>query len=356
MYGMNKEVEKIIQEAVNETLATLIHEEHERGEWWIDESGTVTFADNTIGDSGHESIVISYLSNEILSHFGIEEDEVGFLNEWENELKAMLVADDNFTPEDEIMWEHKGPTEVILKKLIEDGAYKDPEQAEDAVYIAWGSSSRDARDYAMKYLRWKLMKSHGADIEVQTWTLKPEDLDIVVRGIWDIIEDTESTDDSDNEIGADGYPGPRINLTIQSKGQRFHDIPLAVLEKRLPSSLLNYRSGVNLKEGYDFHHLHKKYRLYEGNNKIVALFEDGSRLMFEVHFHNNHGPDKKKYRHRAFTTWKSLATEIYNDVTINEVGNPIQLSWKESFKKALKHPKLQEYIRQPHHQKVFDNK
>ena len=106
----------------------------------------------------------------------------------------------------------------------------------------------------------------------------------------------------------------------------------------------------------DYHHLHREYRMYEGFNNVVAVFEDNSKLMFEVHYHNNHGPDREKWRRKAFTTWKSLANEIHNDVPLNEVGNPIQKSWKQSFEEALKHPKMKDYIRTEKHQKIFDDK
>jgi hypothetical protein len=105
----------------------------------------------------------------------------------------------------------------------------------------------------------------------------------------------------------------------------------------------------------DYHHLHKDYRLYEGDTHITAIFEDNSRLSFEVHYHNNHGEDKIKWRKKAFTIWKSVANELHGDVQLSEVGNPIQKSWKNCFKEALKHPKLQEYIRQSYHRRVFDN-
>lgn len=107
----------------------------------------------------------------------------------------------------------------------------------------------------------------------------------------------------------------------------------------------------------DYHHLHKDYRLYEAKNHIVAIFEDNSRLTFEVHYHGNHGEDRDKWRKKAFTTWKSCANEIHKESEgLNEVGNPMTKPWKECFQEALKHPKLQEYIRQAHHQKVFDDK
>jgi hypothetical protein len=105
----------------------------------------------------------------------------------------------------------------------------------------------------------------------------------------------------------------------------------------------------------DLHHLHKEYRMYEGFNNIVAIFEDNSKLTFEVHYHNKHKEDRDKHRRRAFTTWKSLASKIHGDVQLNEVGNPMQKSWKQCFEEALKDPKMKEYIRTEKHQKVFDD-
>ena len=105
-----------------------------------------------------------------------------------------------------------------------------------------------------------------------------------------------------------------------------------------------------------YHHLHKDYRLFEGDNHIVAIFEDNSRLVFEVHYHDKHGEDRDKWRRQAFTKWKSVANELHRDVQLTEVGNPVEKSWKECFQEALKHPKLKDYIRKPHHQKVFDDK
>ena len=105
----------------------------------------------------------------------------------------------------------------------------------------------------------------------------------------------------------------------------------------------------------NIHHYHKDYRLFEADKHIVAIFEDNSKLFFEVHFRNNHGEDRGKHRHKAFTKWKSLANEIHSDIQLTEAGNRIEKSWKQSFQEALKHPELQEYIRHSPHHKVFSN-
>lgn len=350
-----KEINGLIRYIVKEAL-DIMKEDHERGEWWIDERGETTFADGDVGDSNHEAIVIQHLTYQILSHFNINNDEVSNLSDNEEEIFQSLKDDDRLTEEDIEEWETRGPSEVILRKLIEDKTFGDPKQTEDALYIAYGSNSRDARNYAMKYWRWKIMKTFENHIEIQTWHLKPEDLGIIVRGIWDIQEDN-GNEDGDSEVGEDGYPGPRVNVTVQASGKRFSDIPLAVLEKKMPQTLHNYQSGVHT--GYteslneEFHYLHKEWRLYEGNRHIVALFEDGSKLSFEVHFHNKHREDKDKWRHRAFTTWKSCANEIYRDTELTEAGNLEIKDWKSCFKEALKHPKMKDFIRTSKHQRVF---
>lgn len=103
----------------------------------------------------------------------------------------------------------------------------------------------------------------------------------------------------------------------------------------------------------DFHHRHKDYRLYEGSKHITAIFEDNSRLTFEVHFRNTHGEDRLKHREKACSKWKSLASKIHGNVGLNEVGNEIKKSWKESFRLALEDKEMQTYIRRNSNIPVF---
>lgn len=361
MYGMKtKSLKELIRCIVRESLNSL-QEGHQKGEWWITDDGGTIFADIDIGDSGHEGVIIQYLIREILEHFGIDENEPQELNAYEDTIKSNLEHDGNFSPEDQEVWDSNGPSEIMLKKLIEDKVYSTPEQTEDALYIAYGSSSRDARNYGMKYLGWKIMKTLEKSIEIQTWHLKPDDLSAIVRGIWDIVEDDpENEDDPDNKIGDDGFQGPRINLTVQASGKRFSNIPLSILEQKMAQKLQAYQSGVHV--GYtesineDYHFHHKEYRLYEGNRHIVVVFDDNSRLKFEVHFRDNRGPDKEKWRQRAASKWKSIANELHRDVPLSDSCNPIQKSWKQCFKEALKDPRLQEFIRHSPHHKIFDDK
>lgn len=221
-------------------------------------------------------------------------------------------------------------------------------------------------DKLMKDKKWKKMTSTKKRIKVETWELRAEDLRIIVQGIEKImkrgIAEDDVPDDSDADIGKDGYSGPRVDLYIKAKKKSYEDVPFGVLQKCLPSATRNYEKGLDpglagpLTEGKQkYHHLHKEYRLYESDNHIVAIFEDNSRLVFEVHYHDKRGiEEKQKHRHRAFSKWRTLANEIHRDVQLSEAGNPQEKSWRQCFEEALKHPDLEEFIRDPKkHHRVY---
>lgn len=214
-------------------------------------------------------------------------------------------------------------------------------------------------DDLMEHEKWKKMSADKDKIIVTTWILKAEDLRIIIQGIEAIMEhdpQAAPTDDPDATVQKDGYSGPRVDLILKGRGKDFKNVPLALLKKCLPSRIQNYEKGKDIsKLNESLHHTHKEYRLFEANNHIVAIFEDNSRLVFEVHYHDKHKEDRPKWRHRAFSKWKSCANEIYRESQgLNEVGNPMTKSWKQCFEEALKHPKLQEFIRDPEkHKRVY---
>ena len=212
----------------------------------------------------------------------------------------------------------------------------------------------------MEHEKWKKMKASKDKIEIFTHKLGSDDLCIIIQGIEKIMGVEKTEDDPDAIVQKDGYAGPRVDIHLKQKSKSFKNVPLAVLKKCLPSNTKNYESGkdskmaVPLAEAKSLHYLHKEYRLLEGKDHIYALFNDGTRLVFEVHFHNAHGEDRDKWRRKAFSKWRSLANEIHNDVQLTEVGNPIRPSWKESFDLALKDSRMEEFIRTEQHQRVFD--
>ena len=218
-------------------------------------------------------------------------------------------------------------------------------------------SSGDAEK--MKTENWKRMKASADKIEIFTWELRAEDLKIILQGIKKIMGVEAEEDDSDSEVGKDGYSGPRVDLTLTKKNKKFNNVPLGVLEKCLPSRMKNYEKGKDpdlagpVNEDKSFHHLHKEYRLYTGDDSVTAIFEDNSRLVFEIHFHENHGEDKIKHREKAASKWKTLATKLHRDVQLTEAGNPIAKTWRECFQEALDEPEMKEFIRTEEHHSVF---
>jgi len=48
----------------------------------------------------------------------------------------------------------------------------------------------------------------------------------------------------------------------------------------------------------------------------------------------------RKHSHKVARSWMTAAKDIHNNVGLNEVGNPIPITWKQAFKEALNSPKV----------------
>lgn len=343
-------IKNLIQETIQKVLLT---EGFNTGEYWICDDGSTIYCDQDVGDMGHQGIIIEHCAREILSHFGIDIDESGLLGDHEESIKEILISNGRLSEEEIEEWDRKSPSEIILRKLIEDKVYPSEKQANEALYIAYGgTSSRDPRDFGMQWLNWKIAKTFGNRMEVQTWTLTEKDLSIIVRGLNDIWEDDSEADDIPED------ERDLVNVTVIRTRKVYHDIPLSILEKGLVSRVIGFRKeqpwmAENINE--DYHHSNKNYIMHEGDRLITTVFPDNSRLQFEIHFRDTKGRlEKENYRKKAVSKWKSLASKIHNDSKeLNEVGNPQEKSWKACFEEALQHPELLEFIRDNHHQRVF---
>lgn len=341
---MNKHnLRTLIRSVIKETIAN-ISETFTRGEWWIYPGGDVQFADGNIGDSGHEGYAIEHVEKEILSHFGIDtccDDLSGFLNMYDDQIKQNLIDDENITSEELETWDDN-TIKIIIKKALETELYKDAKQAEQAVYIAYGSnrSDMDARDYAMKYLRWKRLDIDSNGVYVQTWFLTNEDLRDIARGVSDA--GGESYDDPNDDPDENKQD---VNIEVRSNNYIFKDIPMDVVDLCNVMKLGDYRvRAAWINEG--IFHEHKEWIVYEGENKIVTVFEDNSRLSFEIGYpKETWGENRRKWRHKAASKWKSLAREMYNGAGLNEVGNPVVIPWKKCYREALNNPEMKEFVR-----------
>jgi hypothetical protein len=52
----------------------------------------------------------------------------------------------------------------------------------------------------------------------------------------------------------------------------------------------------------------------------------------------------RKHVNKVARSWMSAAKDIHNNPDLNEVGNPIPISWKQAFKEALTNSKVKSYI------------
>lgn len=349
----------LVKSVIKETLNLL--QEAQNGEWWIYPGGDAQFADGNVGDSNHEGYVIDYVTREIYEHFvgSSIDDQMGFLESWEDDLFRSLMSDNRLSEEEINEWKTGyGPAPILVTKLLEDKVYKDPEQANFAVFGAYGSQSKDMRDYAMKYLGWKRMTTHAGSTYLQTWFLTDSDLDTMKRGVGSAWGDL--WDDSDEDESAAEHD---IYIEIMSNGKEFNDIPLKVFENASVKDIIGYKRDLPwmkeqqmntqgwINEG--IFHENKEWIMYEGDDKITTLFQDNTRLTFEVRYPGVWGPDREKWRHKAASKWKSIAREIYTSQGLTEAGNPIVKPWKECYQEALSHPNMKEFIKK-HHAPIFD--
>lgn len=52
----------------------------------------------------------------------------------------------------------------------------------------------------------------------------------------------------------------------------------------------------------------------------------------------------RKHTDKVTKAWLSKAKKLHKTLEMNEVGNPIQITWKQAFKEALKDTKVQSYL------------
>jgi hypothetical protein len=201
-----------------------------RGEWWICD-GEVEFADQDVGDRGHESIAIGRLADKFLGMMDIYEDHAWNLSNHISEIREWLREEhsDRFT-EGTIMAD---PLECAREVLAEENAanprssFPTAEQFEDAWFCACGCGNRDARKYMIQYEGWKRVKGN----DVETWSLTAHDLKEITDGLWEI-HSQESADDVPDDM--------EFHIEIRSTGKYYQGIPWKVLNEGDPMRVIHY--------------------------------------------------------------------------------------------------------------------
>ena len=203
------------------TLDDLLRVAEIRGEYWIDESGYAMYADGDIGDANHELLALERLLREVLSYFDIDEPEEinldSALDTYFDQIYQHMEPD--LSDEQKELW--KNDRIAVIMDYLET---KGMSYVKDAISAVYGKT--DPREYALKHWGWK--RVHGNNIE--TWTLTPEDMQNIVRGLDDSGELDEGEEGDLEEL----------NIEVRSTGKFYQNVPLHVLETGNPAVLNSY--------------------------------------------------------------------------------------------------------------------
>lgn len=181
-----------------------------RGEWWIID-GNAIFADNNIGEMGHEAYVLETVRKEIVNAMNYYAEEIYDWNITKQEIIQNLVQSGKIDPK------------LLIKKYGEDYIEKIPYNTDIFDVIAKkfnipqeqldiADESGDIREYGMKNLGWKRMAGNN----IETQTLTSADLKNIMDGIYDAY-----SEESENS---------KFNIEIRGNGKVFWDIPWQVME------------------------------------------------------------------------------------------------------------------------------
>lgn len=186
-----------------------------QGEWWIDDSGQVLFADGDIGDMNHEMYVLDGLTRSILDAVGgipYDEEFAGPIDNYDVALRGALHVP------------AEAPAEALRAALEASVMLLWPDEAQRAAALDAAYDLTDAREYAIQYNGWKRLK--GTNVE--TWTLTKEDLDCIVCGI-------------DDASGGELSDKTKFFIEVRANGKCFSDVPWGVLQEAGPLELRAYQ-------------------------------------------------------------------------------------------------------------------
>ena len=155
-----------------------------RGEWWIDNTGSTTYADGDVGDYNHEAIALE-------AALGVDLESV------EPEIAGKLASYDFDDP-------------GVAAYLTEQDADRD--------FLDWYARHprSDARDYALEHMGWIRVKGDNFEL----WELTDEALRR--------IQNSDIWENADLE-GEDAETADHSALIEEKSTGRYWDVPLAVL-------------------------------------------------------------------------------------------------------------------------------
>ena len=157
------------------------------GEWWISSHGDVEYADGDVGDANHELIACQHALHEVADRLGYDVDVeqgdtlISVLELYGSEHEIGMPGD----PAAELAarWD---AVEAVLRGLM---------VPEPGTLLNIANGQGDSRAYACQHWGWKAVRGN----HVESWTLTKDDLEMIARGIGQIL-DMFSYDDHEDVL------------------------------------------------------------------------------------------------------------------------------------------------------------
>ena len=201
-----------------------------QGEYWINESGSATYADGDIGDQNHEMVVIQ----SVQGLYADEQFHRGEYVDWDGFLRSIAG--------EKMQEAYQNP--AVMQEVLSIAGAATPEELStaDMTDIAqhlleqrgmspeeWNIASGrgDARLYAAKNWGWKRLQG----VNVETWSLTSEDLKNIANGLWDAYQE-------EAEDGA-------YNIWVSATNKWYNNIPFEVIAQENPQLIAEYGSVEN---------------------------------------------------------------------------------------------------------------
>jgi len=186
-----------------------------RGEWWIDD-GRASFADGDTGDYNHEGVAFQDLASEIATGFGLDHDGDWEDNTLESKIKESLIESGTHTSKEV---EHNFKN-LVIKNIKAHNTH----EAEELYKAVFGGG--EASWFVMKHRGWKRVASNW----VETYSLNPNDLKSITKGLADAYDD----DLQDDTL---------ISIEVREHRHLYEKVPYSLLEKHNINALKDYRSS-----------------------------------------------------------------------------------------------------------------
>jgi hypothetical protein len=209
-------------------LEHLLLEYSNGGEYWIDDSGGIQYADGDIGDYNHESIIMMREVGVVCGVFNVDFDDETPTEMRYVDLKRLrrifdALNDAGYIKDgtaDEIT-DASDIEEPLIKYLHDNNPYKSADQLEEALEVVGLKNGKtDARDYGMKWLGYVRVKNN----DVQTWYLRSEDMRNIASGLSSILEDRGAYDDDEADE-------EKFNIEVVASGKYYQDVPMSVIDE-----------------------------------------------------------------------------------------------------------------------------